>query len=201
MMINLKSTEKDTVIKLKGSNENALAQIYSLYAKKVYSLAVYIIKDHTWSEDVVQEVFIHLWEHRQILNEDKDIWLFLYIITKQKAITKLRAIMRHEVHKEKHWKSISESHNAVDEQVALMDLSNCLEIALNKLTPTQKQVFNLSRVEGLTHQEIAIRLSISINTVKNHMVAALKSLRTSLQQNQVKGLLLSINIDIFIDFL
>lgn len=197
-MINFKATEREIIVKLKDSDEESLAALYSMYAKRVFSLAVYILKDQAWSEDVVQEVFIHLWNSRMGLDEKKDIWLFLFIITKQKSLTKLRTIMRYEIHKQYHWNLINEACDLVDEEVAFKDLTNNLKIALDKLTPTQKQIFNLSRLEGLSHQEIAVRLSISTNTVKNHMVAALKRLRVYLQEDQFLELLIFLGISFFL---
>lgn len=200
-MIAFKPSEKDIILKLKRSDQKSLTVLYEKYAKQVFSLAIYILKDQGWSEDVVQEVFIHLWDGRESINEEKDIWLLLYIITKQKSLTKLRTMMRYEIHKQKHWSLISESCCVVDEEIAFNELKGSLEKALDKLTPTQKQIFNLSRFEGLSHQEIACKLSISPNTVKNHMVAALKSLRLYLQENQYLGIVIFLGYEFIFDLI
>lgn len=200
-MIAFKPSEKDIILKLKRSDQKSLTVLYEKYAKQVFSLAIYILKDQGWSEDVVQEVFIHLWDGRESINEEKDIWLLLYIITKQKSLTKLRTMMRYEIHKRKHWSLISESCCVVDEEIAFNELKGSLEKALDKLTPTQKQIFNLSRFEGLSHQEIACKLSISPNTVKNHMVAALKSLRLYLQENQYLGIVIFLGYEFIFDLI
>lgn len=200
-MISVKPSEKDIILKLKKSDEKSLTILYEKYSRRVFSLAIYILKDKAWSEDVVQEIFIHLWDNRESINEEKDIWLLLYIITKQKSLTKLRSMMRYEVHKQHHWSLINESCSSVEEEIAFNDLKSNLEKALNKLTPTQKEVFNLSRFEGLSHQEIAAKLSISPNTVKNHMVAALKSLRVYLQENQFLGIVIFLGCEFIFDLI
>lgn len=200
-MNSLKSYEKTVILQLKESDQESLTVLYSKYAKNVFSLAFYILKDRAWSEDVVQEVFIHLWGIRHEINEDKDIWLLLYIITRQKALTKLRSIMRYEVHKQYHWSLINEECEFVDEHIALRELKENLDNALSKLTPTQKQIFNLSRFDGLSHSEIAIKLSISPNTVKNHMVAAMKSLRLHLKESDFLSLIIFIGYEFILDLI
>ncbi|TDQ79823.1 RNA polymerase sigma factor [Sphingobacterium yanglingense] len=200
-MNSFKSYEKTIILQLKESDQDSLTVLYSKYAKKVFSLAFYILKDQAWSEDVVQEVFIHLWTTREDIDENKDIWLLLYIITKQKALTKLRSIMRYEVHKQYHWSLVNEKCEPVEEEIALRELKENLDKALNKLTPTQKQIFNLSRFDGLTHYEIASKLSISPNTVKNHMVAAMKSLRLYLQENEFLGIIIFIGFEFILDLI
>lgn len=200
-MISSKSSEKDVILNLKDADEKSLAILYSKYAKKVFSLAFYVLKDQAWAEDVVQEVFIQLWDNRETVDEEKDLWLLLYVITKQKALTKLRSIMRYEVHKQYHWSLFDEACNVVDEEIALSDLKGSLEAALDKLTPMQKLVFNLSRNDGLSHLEIATKLAISPNTVKNHMVTALKSLRLYLQENQFLGIVVFLGYEFIFDLI
>jgi RNA polymerase sigma-70 factor (ECF subfamily) len=74
-------------------------------------------------------------------------------------------------------------------EIQFNELNDKVQLLLNELTPRQKEVFQLSRVEGLTHEEIAKKLNISANTVKNHMVTVLSFLRKSLDNNLLVNLL------------
>jgi RNA polymerase sigma-70 factor (ECF subfamily) len=74
-------------------------------------------------------------------------------------------------------------------EIQFNELNDKVQLLLNELTPRQKEIFQLSRVEGLTHEEIAKKLNISANTVKNHMVTVLSFLRKSLDNNLLVNLL------------
>lgn len=173
----MKSFENENLNKLIQGDENALTFFYNKYAQKVYALAFYILKDRYWSEDVLQEVFVHFWDSREALRHDKDLWLILYVMTKQKSLNKLRTILRYEKHKDYHWIEIRENLSFQEDTLGFKDMKHMFEKALQKMTPTQQKIFQMSREEGLSHAEIATLLSISPNTVKNHMVAALAILR------------------------
>lgn len=170
-MKSIRPLDCDNLILLKAGDEHALTFFYSKYGKKVYAMAFYILKDRFHAEDVLQEVFVYFWNSRAKLEEEKDIWLVLYVMCKQKSLNKLRSIFRYEKYKTLHSdhieKKVTENH------FGIKDIKKLVQLAMDKMTPTQQKIFQLSRDEGLTYSEIAQLLSISPNTVKNHMVAAL----------------------------
>jgi RNA polymerase sigma-70 factor (ECF subfamily) len=80
---------------------------------------------------------------------------------------------------------IATVHNDTEEDMLVSDLEQFTERIINKLPRQQQLIFRLSRVEHLTHKEIADQLQISPNTVKNHMVEALKTLKSQLQYSDL----------------
>lgn len=177
-MINrTKSLDCENLNKLKQGNELALTFFYNKYAKKVYAMAFYIIKDRFLAEDILQEVFVHLWNCREGLGEEKELWLVLYVMCKQKSLNKLRSVLRYEKHKEHQAEQMQINESFVENPFGIKDIKKLLELAMAEMTSMQRKVFQMSREEDLTHTEIAQRLSISPNTVKNHMVAALAILK------------------------
>lgn len=172
-----KSLDCENLNKLKQGDELALTFFYNKYAKKVYAMAFYIIKDRFLAEDILQEVFVHLWNYKENLGEQNELWLVLYVMCKQKSLNKLRSVMRYEKYKGHHADHLQMRTSFTENHFGLKDIKKLLEIALGKMTPMQREVFQMSREEDLTHAEIAERLSISPNTVKNHMVAALAILK------------------------
>ncbi|MDM1294216.1 sigma-70 family RNA polymerase sigma factor [Sphingobacterium sp. N143] len=177
-MINrTKSLDCENLNKLKEGNELALTFFYNKYAKKVFAMAFYIIKDRFLAEDIVQEVFVHFWNSRERLGEEKELWLILYVMCKQKSLNKLRSVLRYQKHRDLHIERLKVSESFVDNHFGVKDIKRLLEQAMTKMTPMQRKVFQLSREEDMTHLEIAQHLAISPNTVKNHMVAALAILK------------------------
>jgi len=171
----IKSFDYEYLCLLKRGDEKALTYFYNKYAKKVYAMAYYILKEQFAAEDVLQDVFINFWHSHQTIEEDNDIWLILYVTCKQKSLNKLRSILRYEKHKSSHYIQLEKNYN--EDFLGVADIRDLVNQAMSKMTPTQKKVFQLSRDEGLSHGEIAQLLSVSPNTVKNHMVAALSILK------------------------
>lgn len=158
-------------------NELALRVVYDRYSNRVYKLSLLFLKDTGWSQDVVQEVFLKFWNTRANLNPQGNIWNLLYVITKRTALNKLRDMGKSAANFERMWVSISYLSDSVHEVFVAKELSYHLNGFLDKLPTRQREIFKLSREEGYTHQQIADRLGISPNTVKNHMVQALKMIR------------------------
>lgn len=173
-------------------DESAFESIYNKYADRVYSLAFLFLKDSGWSEDVVQEVFVKLWKSKSNLQKDGDLWLYLYVLTKRESLNKVRSISRSNNAFERLWKNISSLSECSHEKLVGKEFSNHIDNLITKLPPRQQDIFALSRFEGLTHQEIANKLNISPNTVKNHMVQALKMIREHTLNHNTTYLLLLI---------
>lgn len=164
-----------------AGDESAFTLVYELYSAKVYRLAFRFLKEKEQSEEIVQEAFINLWLNRTKLDPDGNLWLYLYVIAKRLSLNALRQIGKSSALIENLLHQISELQNTTEEDILAHDLEHFTEQIISKLPRQQQLIFKLSRVEGLTHKEIAEQLHISPNTVKNHMVEALKTLKSHLK--------------------
>jgi RNA polymerase sigma-70 factor (family 1) len=180
-----KSINSNHIQQLIAGDEAAFDLIYEAYSSKVYRLAFRFLKDAQQSEEIVQECFINLWTSRQKLNAEGDIWLYLYVIAKRLSLNSLRQMCQSREFSDKLVNHIATVHNDTEEDLLVSDLEQFTERIINKLPRQQQLIFRLSRVEHLTHKEIADQLQISPNTVKNHMVEALKTLKSQLQYSDL----------------
>lgn len=165
-----------------NGDEPAFRSLYNLHSEQVYQLAFRFLKDTAWSEEIVQDVFLKLWLNREGLDEDGNIWLYLYVITKRLCLNKLREIRKSAVLLEQLMRHMEIASNGCEEHLMADELEQQTQHVIDRLPQQQQLIFKLSREEGLTHKEIAQRLGISPNTVKNHMIQALKTLKGKLQQ-------------------
>lgn len=146
-------------------------------------MAFRFLKDTAWSEEIVQDVFLKLWLNREGLDDQGNIWLYLYVIAKRLCLNKLREVRKSMELLEQLMRNIEVAVNVSEEQLIAEELEQHAERLISSLPKQQQLIFKLSREEGLTHNEIAQKLGISPNTVKNHMVQALKTLKSTLQQS------------------
>jgi RNA polymerase sigma-70 factor (family 1) len=180
-----KEINSSYVQQLIAGDEAAFDFIYEAYCSKVYRLAFRFLKDAEQSQEIVQECFINLWMSREKLNPEGNIWLYIYVIAKRLSLNALRQICQSRDLTEKLIYHITTVHNDTEEDILVHDLEHFAEQIISKLPKQQQLIFRLSREEHLTYKEIADQLHISPNTVKNHMVEALKTLKSQLQYSDL----------------
>lgn len=167
----------DVMMKFKDGDKTAFKTIYVRYSPSIYSVSTQLLKDGDLAEEMVQECFMKLWLSRSGIQVERDLWPYLYVMCKRLCFNVLRD-------KEIVKKSIEyfqeDLVNDVEHRVYHNELQHHLQLCIAQLPLQQRTAWILSREEGFTHQEIAARMDISQNTVKNHIGQALKFLRDRL---------------------
>lgn len=168
----------------------AFYNIYERYCKKLYGFVLRYIKVEADAEEIVQEVFVKIWESRSKLNTFSSFDSFVFTIAYNTSISLLRK-RANEKKYIAHLQSLQQILDApeVIDELQFKELDEKLNKLLDKLTPRQKEIFKLSREDGLSHDEIAKKLNISVNTVKKHMVNTLAFLKTYFDKDMIVSLL------------
>ena len=163
---------------LKKGDMKAFDIIYKKYSKRLYGFVFPYVKLEADTEEIVQDVFIKIWKSREKIDVHSSFESFLFTIAHHTTVNllKKRAIEQKYVEYVKSLQNINESCELTDE-IHYKELQQKLQGLLNELSPRQKEIFQLSREEGLSNTEIAKKLDISVQTVKNHLVTALYFLK------------------------
>ena len=162
------------VRRLQDGDEYAFAFFLDTYGKSLYFYCNSILKNSTFSEDIVQESFVTLWERRQDFMSLLPIRVFLY----QTARNKCLDLLKHEQVVHKHEAALIQelSEDSLDEKMIEEEVLGEIYRAIDELPPECRRVFRLG-LEGLSNQEIADSLSISINTVRTQKQRAMAVLK------------------------
>jgi len=175
----LNSDEK-LMQEIKAGNMFAFDVLYKKYSKRLYKFAYSILKSSEESENIVQDVFLNLWENRHKVEKDSSVKYYVFTIAYNSAISIIRKKTRESQFIE-YLKSLQDlNQEPVNIELEYNELTDKLNDIINHLPDRQKEVYLLHRVEGLKYQEIAERLNISVNTIENHMSRALKTIRAKL---------------------
>ncbi len=169
--------EKSLLLAIKCDDPEAYKKIYTKYRLKVYYFAFRFLRNRTDAEEVVQEVFIKIWNLRKQINETLSFNSYLFTITKNFIFNLNRNKINHQAFINFLIPFCSETENNTEESVISNDLEEHLRNAIDKLPPKRKIIFKKSREEGLTYPQIASELNISEKTVESQIRLALKWLK------------------------
>lgn len=177
--------EKELLFQISEGNETAFRDIFHLYGDIVHANIFSIIKSPTIAKDLVQDTFLRVWLYRDKLPEIENFRVWLLRISYNRAFSYLSAITaegkRTERYAEKY--GVRELRNTTDETMQFIFLNNIIKKAVHDLPPQQKKVYQLSREHGLKNPEIAEKLKLSVNTIKNTLGRALQSLRDAVEKS------------------
>lgn len=170
------SNEKLQIL-LKKGNEDAFNEIYSRFWDSLYRYAYRIFNEEPICEDIVQEVFISLWE-KSATADIQNIEAYLFRAIKYRVATHIRDLKFTSIHLDilENLPQIESTDSAIEYQ----EFENNFLQEIDKLSPKCRNVFELSRFENLSNSEIATKLNISIRTVEKHISDAIKTLKNSI---------------------
>jgi RNA polymerase sigma-70 factor (ECF subfamily) len=184
-MIGNQHDDHELVERFQAGDMLAFDNIYKKYNQKLFRFAYYILKSREDAENIVQEVFVKVWENRDKIKLHSSFSSYIFTITHNATIDLIREKLKDNKFKD-HLLSLQEPfENPVQADMEFAETQNQAQEAIAKLTERQRQIYLMHREEGFTYHEIADKLSISVKTVENHMVAALKILRGHLNTSSL----------------
>ena len=134
------------------------------------------------AEEIVQDLFYNYWKNKETLEVKISLKSYLYQATKNKCLKAIKHSLVKERYSSEMMRQQDETDTSSTNSLELEELNDVIEETLNKLPEKCKQIFILSRFEGMKYSEIAENLSISIKTVEANMGKALKAFRENLKQ-------------------
>lgn len=174
--------ERNLIRLLKDGSNKAFDKIYQMYARRLYAYSIQFTKSSEEAEEIVQDVFVKLWQNKENIRQDETLCSLLFIMAKHLLINAYRSKVNNPVYEEYiyHLDVLS-----VDNALYNLEYDEFLQklyMEIRKLPSTQQKVIELSRMQQLSNKEVAEKLSLSEQTVKNQLSIALKTLRENLNK-------------------
>jgi RNA polymerase sigma-70 factor (ECF subfamily) len=188
--LKVSKSNQELLLLIQKDDRIAFYNLYERYCRRLHGFVLRYIKQREDAEEIVQEVFVKIWESRNKIDVYSSFESFLFTIAYNTTISLLRKRTNEAKYLE-HLKSLQQPENSPDliDEIHYNELNNRVQTLLNELTPRQKEIFQLSREDGLTHDEIAKKLDISVNTVKKHMGNTLAFLKSQIDSSLTINLL------------
>lgn len=164
--------EKELLIKLRDGDAMAFEKIYNFYKDHIITHLLYLFKNDDLTQDVVQEVFIAIWEKRKILNPDKSFKSYLYTIATNKAYDLIRKAKNDKNLYDAFTSFLEESRNLVDDYLQKKEYAQQIEMLLCQMPEQQRNTYKLAKIDGYSYDEIAKMTGISRHTVNTYIKRA-----------------------------
>ncbi len=184
----MENLEKRILEELKDGSKKAFEYVFKTYYYPLCKYAEEILRDPDQAEDLVETLFIVIWEERKKINIHTSFRSYLYrstynaclnVLRKRKSESRYRDffIDNADFSKNHDYGSLSYPLSGIIER----EMEEKLNRVINELPPQCKKIFLLSRVDEMSHQEIANKLDLSVNTVKGQIMIALKKIQAALK--------------------
>lgn len=173
-------SEVELVNELRHGSHVAFEQLYRRYAPRLTMKLISLLRDEELAGDVLQDLFIKLWEIRELIEPEQSLRGYLYTIASNMAKDKFRSSMTRQLFIQSEFGD-EEIHDSVNQFIDQKELRIAIEKALEKLPPRQREVYTLFKLEGLSYKEIQDRLNISKPAVNRLIQEAGKKMKEYLQ--------------------
>ena len=170
-------------------DKQALDEIYKFFYPKLYVFAKSFLKVEDDINDILQDVFVKLWLNREKIDKVETFNSYLFTIAKNAIVSYFREKSKDQKFETRIKEILVSRELKYNDELEYKDLKKNLETIVNQLPDKRKQIFLLSREEGLSNNEIAEKLGISVKTVEDHMRHALQFIRKRLKIIEIFTLL------------
>ena len=186
------TSEQELLRKLRDGDEAAFNQLYHLYARRLSSKLIYLLKSEQLAQDVLQDIFVKIWTNRETLDPELSFGALLHKMASNLSKNIFRRnlydqLMRSKVNQDIGYNPIEDADNA-------SQVKSLLDMALSKLTPRQREVYVMHKLEGRSYQEISDLLKISASAINHHIQEASKQLKLALKSQSFQILILTLTV-------
>ncbi|HEX6981851.1 MAG TPA: sigma-70 family RNA polymerase sigma factor [Balneolaceae bacterium] len=180
--------ERQLMMRIKSRDPDALEELYDLYKRLLYGMVISIVKTREEAEDVLQEIFVKIWNKAGSFDENRgNVYSWIVTLARNKAIDRLRS--KGYKTQQKASVSIHEPLFTLEgdkfdplETTIFSDRAELVKKALNEIPDSQKEVIEIAYYKGLTQSEIADQLNIPLGTVKTRTRQGMMKLKTILSE-------------------
>ncbi len=177
---------------LQQGSERAFTILYDKFSKQLYRNILRLVKDEFIAQEILQDLFLKIWEYRHNIKIEGSFKSFLYKVAENLVFMYFRKVAKDNRLIENLIVANIEFDINAEEIIISREDRELLHAAIAKLSPQRKQVYTLCKLEGKSYEEVSIELGISASTIRDHIVKANKALKQYLQLNNGISILLII---------
>ena len=185
--------EKNLLSQVSEGSEKAFRTLFTDHYEQLFNYVFSFIKSKQITEELVMDVFLKIWLGRDMIPKIEKFEAFLFRVAHNKSIDFLRSVAKDPKFQDLLWDQIQLTNNVhADSAIIIQEYETKLREAVSILSPQRKKVYQLSREQDMTHDQIAVQLKLSKHTVNNHIVEAQRFIRSYLSENYDAAFLIAV---------
>jgi len=183
------SNTEEIIRRLKKDDKSAVDELFAYYYPRLYHFSKSILKIENDIDDILQEVFVKIWLNRQKIGNAETFNAYIFTITKNEVLNLIRSNHKDQAFRDELFlRSVAEEY-LTPNPVEFDEIKAGIDNIVMSLPEKRQQVFILSRTEGLSNKEIALKLNISEKTVEDHITHAIKQIKVSMKEMGILSIL------------
>jgi RNA polymerase sigma-70 factor (ECF subfamily) len=175
-------------------NISDFESIFKEHYPELCGFANKFLRDLDAAEEIVQSIFVKLWENRSEITVGNNVRSYLFSAVRNGCLNQIKHLKIKEEYKAYNQREINQNAYYIDKEIEASELELKINASIASLPEKRKKIFMLSRYEGLKYKEIAEKLNISVKTVEHQMGSAIKQLRHDLAEYMVLLTIVCFNI-------
>lgn len=175
-------SDNELLTGLRNGNELVFETIFKDNYERLCNYANTYTNDLMEAEEMVQDTFLSLWEKHEVIDIHTSLKSYLYRAVHNNCLNSIKHLKVKREHREEYLNYADIEYEQVTDALVGRELEHKISETIESLSPQCQMVFKLSRFENLTYSEIAEKMGISVKTVENHMIKALRILREQLKE-------------------
>ncbi len=184
--------EEDLLLRLRGGDESAFEAIYRKHSLAIYANMLRMVHDEAVASDLLQEVFLKIWENRQQIDPDKSFKGYLFTCSRFLVLNFLRHVLIEKQVENYLAHTRSEAYQHIEEGIFNKETEVFLQKTIAQLPPQRQKVYALCKIEGMSYEQVAVMLGISTTTVQDHIVKANRFIKERMSGTQTAILVVMI---------
>lgn len=174
---------QDKVLKkLADNNQQALEELFNHYYPRLYNFSKSFLKLDDGIDDILQEVFLKIWHKRKAIKSSESFNSYIFTITRNLLLNELRSRLNNQKFRDRIAEASMAEEYLTMGNLEYDELKERVESIIDELPPKQQEIFRMSRMEGLSHKEIAEKKNISTKTVEYHIGQSISSIKSRLEE-------------------
>lgn len=185
----LRDQEREVIEQIKEGSKETFRLLFDQFGPKIYAFALSYLKNESDAEELLQEVFLKLWEVRSTLDSSKNLKSFLFKICINLIYDSIRRKNIEQVYIDYFGRNNPLSGDNTWHEVIYNDMYDQLQQLIAAMPEQRRLIFRLSKEEGLSNEEIAVRLNLSRRTVENQLYRAISFLKDKIDKSSIPAVL------------
>jgi RNA polymerase sigma-70 factor (family 1) len=177
--------DQSLALLIKKEDKSAFRELFTRYAPRIYSFSYSYLKNKNDTQELVQTVFLKIWEKRNLIDTSQNIKAYIFRITINSIYDFIRRKNIEYAFQNYTCKNQPVNDNTTWDSVIYNDMQYTLCNLVLQLPKQQQMIFNLSKMEGLTNDEISVKMKLSKRTVENHLYRAISFLKQKIKYESI----------------